>query len=256
MSRQPIDLLLVALGAVAVLALALFGEGFSPLQAALGTAMALWFPGYAMSQALLPGRYLGTVERLAVSLGGSMAATALGSLLLQSLPLGLQPTSWAALLSGITLGACAIAVLRRAPERRETRLRPQGGFDLYPGLLLGTALLVTAAAFLVASAPAPAEGFEGYTVLWIRPAGESEPNAFRLGVTSMEFSAASYQLRVEVGGQTLRHWPQLALRPGESLETIVVIPQELLGQGPVEARLYRLDASDQVYRQVLWWPEP
>ena len=69
-------------------------------------------PGYALTCALLPTVKFGA-ERFVLSLGLSLAAVIVGGLLLNLTPFGLQTDSWAILLGGITLGASAVAIVRR-----------------------------------------------------------------------------------------------------------------------------------------------
>ena len=115
--------------------------------------------------------------------------------------------------------------------------------------------VVIVAAVRIARTPAPQQGLEGYTVLWLQPAGRTRPNEAHLGVTSKEFTTAAYRLQLRVNGQITHEWPVIKLDPGQTWEYQLTLLPEQVGESAVEARLYHLDTAGQLYRHVAWWPE-
>lgn len=69
-----------------------------------GAAFVLWLPGYAFVKALFPGKDLESIERIALSLGLSLAIVPLVGLLLNYSPWGIS-------LVPITLSLCAVTVV-------------------------------------------------------------------------------------------------------------------------------------------------
>jgi uncharacterized membrane protein len=253
---------------IGILAVAL-GLNYTAARALLAVPLVLIVPGYAITAALFPHANLGFAERLLFALGASLATVILGALLLNLLPWGLQPSTWAALLVGTTLVAMLIAWVRTRPaESHEPvrtsgraispRVRPQNlssGFNFSQPLLLLLAVLVVGAALELAHAPAPVQGYQGYTLLWMLPGEASQPTTVRLGIRSKEFLPTSYKLQVTVNGQVIHEWPSLALKPNMQWQAQLQLPAAQLEQAPVEAKLYRLDQPEKVYRQVVLRPE-
>ena len=227
--------------ALAGMAVPLAGINSPALGVLFGLPLALALPGYALLAAGAPDGSLGPAERLGLSVGASIAVCVLGGLLLDATPWGLRGESWALLLGGVTLAACAIAAARR--QRNATiqlaapvRVRP------LDAALFGLAAVIAGAALLVAMRGASATSDTGFTQLWMLPAD----NRVRIGIQSMETAPVSYDLELLAGERVARRWSSIELRPGELWEA-----RESLPAGrPVEARLYRHDAPGAVYRRV------
>ena len=252
MSRQLNDLTVVMVSAVVCAILTLVASALPVIRLLGALPLVFFLPGYALGAALLPRRFFGLPERVLLSLGLSLIIVALGGLVLYWLGASLQAGTWALALSGFTVCASAIAWWRRSRSHSTDEPLPKLHFNVSrrDGLLVGLAMLVAIAAIGLARMPTPPKGVTGYTLLWMIPAGDGNANDYRLGVNSNEFSAGSYRLQLMLDGQVLREWPALQLAPGESWEIQIELPSDRVGVGSVEAKLYRLDNPDVVYRQV------
>jgi uncharacterized membrane protein len=113
--RLPADLTLV-LVVVAVTVGSVLLSAPVPLRAVIGFAFVLFVPGYALVAALFPrdGTDIQALERLALSVGLSVALVAAVGLTLGFTPFGVGPVSVLASLSGITLISTGVAAFRRA----------------------------------------------------------------------------------------------------------------------------------------------
>ena len=220
--------------------------------------LVLVLPGYALTSAAFPGRARGVAERLVFSLALSLIIVILGGLLLNWTPWGLRAGSWAVLLGGITLGACAVALVRR----RGQSTSPPGwlrvgnvGLTLRQGLLLGLAAAIICGAVAVSIIGAERQPYPGFTQLWILPAGGANPkNAVRLGVSNMESTAMEYRLAVNEDGKVVKEWTSIDLNPNEKWEATLLLSQTgHAGTAKVEADLYRNDAPTTIYRHVVLW---
>ncbi len=209
-------------------------------------------PGYVLCVALFPQRDFPAYGRILLSLGLSIAVTVLGGLLLNLTPWGIQTTTWVFWLGGVTLGVTVLAALRRLSQPPSSisndLAHTAWRFDLRAGsaLLFGLAILLVSFALLITRAPAPPQGLEGYTQLWLLP----DPNtktAVRLGISSNEFETTNYKLELQLGGKELQEWTPIILKPGEDWETTVTLPKPV-GSDTIEALLYRLDQPETVYR--------
>lgn len=225
-----------------------------PLVRALFAAPLLLFgPGFIMTAALFPRHKLDLLSRFLFGVGLSMAAMALGGLLLTQTPWGLQPATWIVYLGAVTVTA-ALFAFRRRPAGFALAIPAGVGLHFRQIVILGVAGVVIIAAASLARAPASQQGLEGYTVLWLQPAGRTRPNEAHLGITSMEFTKAAYRLQLQVNGQISHEWPAIELDPGQSWEYQLTLSPEQVGKSAVEARLYHPDAAGQLYRHVVWWP--
>lgn len=220
--------------------------------------LALVLPGYALTAAAFPRRAFGLPERIVFSLALSLVSLILGGLLLNLTPWGLRAASWAGLLGAVTLGACAVALLRR----RRHGLSPSAwvrsgtiGLTFRQGLLLGLAALLVCAAVALSIIGAQRQPYPGFTQLWMLPAGGANPkNAVRLGVNNMELTAMEYRLTVDVDGKLVKEWPSIDLNPHEQWEATLLLPQAgHAGTTKVEGDLFQADAPTTLYRHVELW---
>jgi Protein of unknown function (DUF1616) len=217
------------------------------LRLVLALPLVLFLPGYAITAALFPKRPFGLPELLLFSVGLSLTATIIGGFVLNWTPWGMQTKSWAILAAGVTVGASLVAAMRQRRAQPVVAAPVKIGLDVRQGLLLGLAAIVAGAAIGLAQTPMPSSGVLGYTLLWLLPAGDGNPQAVRLGMSSQELTPTTYRLQLNVDGQVVREYSPITLVPGDEWEDVVELTSE---SSIVEALLYRLEAPEIVYRQV------
>lgn len=254
MSRPSNSLIIMAACAGAILIMIPVLINPSIVRIILSLLLVLLLPGYAMTIILFPRNNLSNPERLLLSIGLSAAVTVLNGFILNWTSWGLRPvTLWFVLLLWITLAAVVIILFCR-PWWPRVITAPVGlRFNLRQWLLLALAAPVVITAIHVARAPAPRQGLEGYTLLWIQPT--DAPDEVGLGVRSEEFTTTKYQIQFEVH-DVIYKGPALELEPGETWEGFVRLPSDPLEDKAVTISLYRLDDPTEVYRHVIWWPGP
>ena len=243
----------IVAGAVALLALAVAGSQVAT--GAWAVLLAFVLPGYAISAALFPHGALRLPERALLVLALSVAVIILGGLALNVTPWGLQTKSWIVLLVGVSLVAGAVAVIRRRTLQEVVTLAPQthAGIGLPQALVTMLALLIAIAAFKYASIPAPAQGIQGYTLLWMLPPQTNQAGVIQFGIESKELTQTQYSLQLKVEGQVVYEWKSISLAPNEQWRQNVQLSVSGLANGaPVEALLYRQDAPGNPYRQAVW----
>jgi Protein of unknown function (DUF1616) len=236
------------------------------LALAFAAPFALLLPGYAITAATFARRRLEWPQLLLLSLALSLATLALGGLVLNYVPGGIRPLSWAALLVVVVLNGCRTAALRREAPVRRRRPRPQ--LRVWEaGLVLG-GLAAAIAAIVLASTTVPAKNVVGYSQLWILPkAGSGESEAL-IGVRSEEQNRVDFDLRIRIGqaggaangvqeaGQATALSPEVVrrsftLKPGEAHTVTVGPPAAPPGAAvPVVATLLRHNRPQSVYRRV------
>ncbi len=233
------------LGAVLVIALGATGNIAAVV---LGSLLVLALPGYAATAAMFPPPRLNTPERALLSVGLSLTTSALGGLLLNVTPWGLRPWTWAILLATVTILGSAVALLRR---RFGARFAIPSLAAVASSLVrFGMAGGILASAVAIAVVGATTDPSGRVTLLWIVPAQDSN-SAVIVGIRTSDH-AAEYRLELSRGGQTLESWAPIALQPGEAWVKEVDVARAGSGQ-PVEARLYRVYAPEEVYREARVW---
>jgi uncharacterized protein DUF1616 len=273
MSRKSLDLALVCTLALAALALNLLGASSPALRLLLGLPLALVLPGYALTAALFPHRALGGADRALFTLSLSLSAAILCGFVLNRTSWGLQPESWAVALSDIVLGGSLIAFARRhlipagsasiardEPARTapsETAPRSRLGLNVGQSLLFGLAIAVIAGAVLFARSEAALRPAPDVIQLWMLPGDTAESPMLRVGINSVGPAAGDFRLQIERGGYIIREWPSLTITPGQRWEETLMLQGRQLGSGPFEARLYRAEEPNVIYRRVaLWFDTP
>ncbi|MGE5141640.1 MAG: hypothetical protein ACM3JD_19415 [Rudaea sp.] len=216
----------------------------------VGILLVLVLPGAALSAALFPRGTLAIEKRVVVTLVLSIAAAALGGLFLNLSTLGLSFGTWAIYLLTVTLGATVIAVLRGFTGVAGRAPGPRLQLGLLNTGLFGVAAAVILIALAVAARPAPQQGLQGYSTLYLLPAANGDPNGYRIGVTSAEFSAVQYDIQLKLNGQVIYEWSNITLTPGQEWSSAVELSSSQKGAGRLEAVLYRHDHPGQAYRQT------
>lgn len=254
MFRKNFDLLLVGLLTLVAVILAWAGVNNGAAQFLFGVPLVLFIPGYVLVEAL-SGPGMERSKRLLFSFGLSLLLAIVGGLLLNITPWGLRPETWATWLGLITLLAgTKVALQRRAnpsPEPLETR-RPLSNFKWTQVGLMGAAALVLVAAIVVArSGAAVSASDDPFTQLWAIP---DQQASLIVGVLNEEGSPQKYKVQVVAGTTVIKEWASLELGSDQKWETTLSLAGAQTGADPVEVKLYRLDKSDTVYRQVFISP--
>jgi Family of unknown function (DUF6541) len=218
------------------------------VRALFAVPLCLVLPGYAISRAAFAGNSLSGLQALLLTPALSLAALALGSVLLNLIPDGLTLAGWTCLLLVIVLGCCAVALRRerhdastRVPMRRP-RVRP------VDALLLAVAMIVAGGAFALAKTPLSAPNAIGFTQMWMFSSGTPSAPAVRIGVRSVEKRAATFRLVVTTGtGRPSVVFSHLRLGPGDEVRVNVPLKRLRSLQSIVAANLF-IDGGRSVYR--------
>jgi uncharacterized membrane protein len=269
-------LALVVLGAV------LGAQGIQALPAPLallrlflGLAFVLFVPGYALQVALFPRPdALEGPERLALSLGLSVAVVPPLALLLDALPWGIR--LWPIVVTeGLVIAVCsAVALWRRArlPVQYQARLRlevdvrgwwaeqDRTGRILY-GVLAFALLLAIGSALTIVVLPKPGQHFTEFYVLgseglaenYPRQVAAGEPISLTASIANREGTAAEYLIEVRDDDQLLDAVGPVLLQDGEVWESSVSYALSQAGDDQkVEFLLYR-DGGSEPYRSLRLW---
>ncbi|MDQ3810206.1 MAG: hypothetical protein M3336_07940, partial [Chloroflexota bacterium] len=161
----------------------------------------------------------------------------------------LQPTTWALLLGGATLAFGTPALLKRRRRAAAMHASPSR-IKLADGLLLGLGGVFVVGALVVAQRGAVEQPAQGFTQLWMVPAVvDEEQPAVQVGISNLESGATSYDLQLVAADNVVGEWGSVRLEPGQRWVGLAVLPDAL--SGPLEARLYRSDSPQTLYRHVV-----
>lgn len=237
---------------VAVTGVCVLGSLITPLGAArivFAAPLTLFLPGYAITAAAFGPQPLSWPARVPLSVGMSLSALALGSILLNYMPGGIRGVSWALLLLLVTLGSCRTAALRRspAPARQPALAMPK--VTPAAAILSAGCVAMVAAALILSQTTLHADRAFGYTELWMVPTDQSGGVA-RIGVTSQQQRSTTYRLEVRFGNRSVIR--SFTLAPGES-QVLRLDPGPSPEAVPVRATLFKRGRTGDVYRQVYGW---
>jgi uncharacterized membrane protein len=251
--RNQVDLLAVSgVAVLAVIVSVLSGGRPNALVVGLSLPFVLFLPGYSFSAALLPDGRAGLAERIAMSMGLSIAIAALGGLLLNVLPSGLTAASWRFLFLGVTLTGAAFAAWRR------THGCTSGPGPLVDKISIREAVLLSSAALLIGLALGlgalgmdptdPARNDAPFTQFWAVPAPSGEQSIVHIGLHNYENERVTYFVTLEAGGRVLAEWPEVTLENGSDWRAQAALPRHFASQ-EITANAYRAGETDP-YRHV------
>ncbi len=228
----------------------------SSLRLVLALTLVAVLPGYALTALLLARHSKDRILTTALSLGLSLAASAVGGVILHLSPGGLRPEGWSLLLGGSTLIACAFAaVLRRrdgtaAPPPAVTR-----GLDrrsLFSTLLFGSALFLGAAAIVVAQQGARDQPRPGFTQMWLtRGVADDEVT---VGIYNQEGRAILVRLILTTGSSVVAEFPSVMIAPNDTWTRTLPMLDGPPEDEPLVATLFQVDEPDTVFRLARLWP--
>lgn len=240
--RKPADLQVTAAAAV-VCALVLLAP-VAPVRVTAGLALVLVLPGYALTAALLPRRSLRRPELALCVLGLSLAAAALGGLLLNFAG-HLSRPAWDTLLTSVTLACCAAAGLRRGGG---TRRQVPGAAGRRLTKRNAVALLLTAATVaitgLALAMAVQAATFQGSPLaLSLKPLGSRQ---VRIAVSPGATARTGLSLVVRAG-RTRSRLPLPSLSAARTYTETLTVPA-----GAAEI-VVDLDQGSRTLRHVQYW---
>jgi uncharacterized membrane protein len=266
------DIISIWLATIALLVAVLLAPN-NPARVVLGLPFVLFFPGYVLIAALYPRRGdLDGVERLALSLGLSLAVVPLIGLVLNYTPWGIRLTPILVSLALFIVVCSAVAARQRmrhsARERFAADIRPllQAARNL-PWVSVAVAagvigvLLFAGFRFGVLGGSRVGETFTEFYVLgpggkaegYPRRAIVGEPSQVIVGVINHEGHTARYRIQVQAGADRLASEGPFALPDGERREDrVAILLRRPAKQVKVEFALF-MEGAEGPYRSLHLW---
>jgi uncharacterized membrane protein len=253
MNRKPLDLIVIASATAITITSVLFRFNVGPLGVVLGLPFVLFYPGYVLTEVIMPDRARNIPERLLFSVGLSVVVVVLGGLLLNLLPDGLQSETWAILLGVIIIVGCAWISRRRyraLPAEEQTSRWAVTAWQLCLGALI---VLGMEGSFVFTAYGATNQPHPGFTQLWVLPGTiGSSGDTVRFGIKSMESVSMSYNLTVIENGTIIHQDNSITLNPNQVWESSVTFPAPST-KLRIKVFLYRTQDPNTIYRSVLLW---
>lgn len=254
---RSIDLIAGVLVSVAAAALVVGADSaISWARLVFTLPLVLVLPGYAMAEALFVADGFGFPSRLAMSIGLSLSISVVTGLALNITSWGLSSGPFALVLCLIVVCLSFVALVRRQEEPTGQSRKAKVRSNFLHVLLLILAGAIVAGAALVAVAGSAYEPDQGFTQMWLSPAGHEASNGqdkVQLSIRSREVSTVSFSIDAIVAGQTRFSWRNVELAPGETWEVLLLLPPAVNNRQELEAVLIRDDSPGQVYRRVALW---
>jgi uncharacterized membrane protein len=240
----------------------------------LGVPFVLFFPGYTLVSALFPGRKdLGGIERLALSIGLSLAVVPLVGLALNYSPWGIRLASIMASLFMLTLLLSFVSNYRRSKLPTEQKLNVSIPIKMprwsamhksdklfIVGFLVGMVTVGGVAVYLV-SAPKTGQKFTEFYMLGSNgqladyptnlTLGES--GTVTLGVVNNENENATYRIVITLDNRTIGAFNNIALSNGATWQQNYTFTPAKTGDNMnLGFELYR-GGLDTPYRSLQLW---
>jgi len=266
MTRRNVDLALVVASSLVLTAVVLAIPSAKAVRIFLGLPFVLFFPGYTLIAALFPRKDdLDAIERIALSLGLSIAVVPLIGLALNYSPWGIRLNPILAFVTLFIVLAATAAWLRR----RTLPVGDASGLDVelqlpsWSGIrwadrLVALALVLSlaglgVAAFFVATSRGSSEQFTEFYVLGPGGKAEAYPTLTKvgesatviLGVVNQEGQDTTYQVGVKIDGEIIDSIDNLSLADDERWEErVAIVPSHAGDDQKVEFLLYKEGASE------------
>ena len=272
--NRTVDLALVVACALATTLIVLLVPSVEPARVGFGLVFVLFLPGYVLVAALYPRKDdLDLVERLALSLGLSIAVVPLIGLALNYSPWGIRLDPILAFLTLFVVLAASVAMYRRLvlppgeamaipvnlllPKLLSLRLA-----DRLLGLLLVLALAgLGVGGYFLATSSAGSEKFTEFYVLGPGGKAEGYPRAvdvgqeftLMLGIVNHEGAEVNYRVQATIAGRPAASLDSLQLANKEKWERPLTLTATQPGSNQkVEFVLYKGD-NDVPYRTLHLW---
>lgn len=276
LAKQDTDLLLVVISSLVLISLVVFTGG--PLRVVLGLPFVLFFPGYTLVAVLYPRKGdLEGIERLALSLGLSLAVVPLLGLALNFSPWGIRLQPILSTLALFLLVMVISAIYRRhqlgAGERFSLSLnfsvtlppfswRESSLGDRLLGLGLVLAVVGAVGVLIyVIQTPRTGEQFTEFYVLGPEGKAENypdfviqgEPEVVRLGIINEEGQAIEYRVEVRIDGEVTNSLGSVSLEDKAKWEQDVSFIPRKAGQRQKVEFLLLIGQDTEPYRSLHLW---
>ena len=266
MGRRYADLLFTVGASLLLVAVVLVVPSASAVRIIFGIPFVLLFPGYVLIAALLPRKgALDAVERIALSLGLSIAIVPLIGLALNYSPWGIRLDPILAFLTLFIMLAAAAAAYRRRllpedeafgiainlrlPKRSESRLPHR----LLAAGFAASLVVLGIAAYFTFTSGGSSESFTEFYVLGPGGKAEDYPSVIMLGddadvivgVVNREGADTTYGIEVRINGEATDTFRDVQLAEGDAWEKrIAIVPAHVGPDQKVGFLLYREGAGD------------
>jgi uncharacterized membrane protein len=251
MERKNIDLIIIVFIAVMNIVLALLPFHLPLAGSILALPLVFVLPGYILTEMLFQKRVQDIVHRILFSLGLSLAIDILAGFLLNVFPTGLRGIPWALLLGLFTiLFSLWVAYLRRKTVLTSSNLKrvKVSPFEL---LLIGLSLIGITFSISYSAASVIQEPHQYFTQLWMLPSAQPGNScAMSIGIKSFESASTTYKLVMTVNNVPAHTWSPITLLPAQQWNQLVLTVPKTGENTYVEAKLYRGDEPNVVYRDV------
>lgn len=244
------------------------------LRIILGIPFVLFFPGYTLMVALVPGKErISGIERVALSLGMSIAVVPLIGLILNSTPWGINLESILYSLASLIFVMSIIAWVRI--KRLQGRERFQVEFQLrlpgWSGGIWNKTLSIFLAVFVLGTLgtigylivkPKIGEGISQFYVLdsegkdadYPRQLVVGQEGRVIIGIVNHEYQTVSYRVEVSVGGVKQSEVGSIVLENDDEWEhEMSFIPQNAGERQKVEFLLYKNAEAELCLARLYFW---
>jgi uncharacterized membrane protein len=222
---------------------------FAVLRALAVIPLVLFLQGFLVLRAIMPKRPI-DFEFIIFSVGMSLSLTVVMGLVLHFVN-GLTVLGWVIASGSVCAGAkfWSTHFGDGEPLLNATRL-PIFMTSRATIVCLGIIGTLFTGSIALARYGAVSQRQFAYTDLWILPTDGRNTGLITVGVRNKEQSPSSYVLELLANGKVLARSPQFSLANDEEQVKQIPVSVALIPDGRIEARLYKTDRPQRLYRQV------
>lgn len=266
--------LLLIISLVIILTIVITFSSLNILRIILGLSFVLFLPGYTLIAALFPRKEgIGGIERVALSLGLSLAVVPLIGLILNYIPWGIRLESILYSLASFIIITSAIAWFRRKRLPIDERFSVEfhlafpgwrgGRLDGVLSIILVVAILGALGAMgYVIATPKIGEKFTELYILGIENKATDYPRELKLGeearviigIVNNEYETISYRVVARINGVECNEVGPVVLEHDEKWEGKIIFIPEVAGPNQkVEFFLYKNGEAEPCLEPLRLW---
>ena len=266
------DLILVIILTAILVPAVLFTSG--PLRIALGLPFVLFFPGYTLVTALFPRKgNFDAIERIALSLGLSLAIVSVIGLILNYTSWGIRPTPVLISLTFFVVITSAFTLYRRGILPQAQSFKPklrlkfanwigQNKLDKALSLILTLSIIGTIGlmAYVIVT-PKVGERFSEFYILgpgamagdYPRQLTLGEQGEVILGILNQEYQESTYFVEIRIDGDKVQEIGPISLAFEEKWELATAFTPQKAGEDQrVDFLLFKDEKSQPYHRLQIW----
>ena len=249
MIRKYLDLIFLIILAVIVVVFRLTDMDGGFIMKITGAIFVLFAPGYAVTAAVFKDEVLEPPAKIALSIGISLALSAVGGILLYGIGASLTRTSWIVFLVIIILGGSMIAVVQRTNNLSYQLYYSARKLAFSEVLLLMLSIVMLLSSVYLAREAEQNQEHLPFTEFWM-VSQSKDISIVEIGIRNFEKTDMVYAIAIRINGREVENWNTILVLPDQEWSRTYVLPSKVTLNETITAYLYTDEGQINPYRWV------